>query len=93
MGIAQAIRGVTNASGIALSGELPAVHADHRYRVGEPCIELPQLRKYVDAVDSAIRPEVEDEDPPTQLLERERAAARIDPVEHVREARGAHDWS
>jgi hypothetical protein len=43
--------------------------------------DLPQLRKDVYAVDSAIRPEVEQYDFPAQRLQRQRFASRMYPVE------------
>jgi hypothetical protein len=48
-------------------------------------LELPQLRKYVNAVDSAVGPEVEEEQLPAEVGEREPAAARMNPLEIRRE--------
>jgi hypothetical protein len=43
--------------------------------------DLPQLRENVDAVDSAVRPEVEQYDFPAELLQAQRVATGMDPIE------------
>lgn len=45
--------------------------------------ELPQLREYVNAVDSPIRPEVEQDDLASQIGKPELLPARMDPVEII----------
>jgi hypothetical protein len=54
-------------------------------------LELPQLREDVKAVDSAVRPEVEQQDLSADVGEGERASAGIDPVEPRRKIGGADD--
>jgi len=46
---------------------LPAVNADYCERAAVFRFELPQLREYVDAVDSPIGPEVQKYDFPAQV--------------------------
>ena len=74
-------RRLTNALGDALGDVLAAVDADDGDVIGVFLFELPQLRKYVDAVDSAVGPEIEEEQLAAEVGEREPASPSVDPVE------------
>ena len=52
--------------------------------------ELPQLRKYVDAVDSPVGPEVQQQQLPAKIGEAEASPAGMYPVHTVREVGSAH---
>jgi hypothetical protein len=73
----------------ALGDELTRVHPDYHERVVKPLLELPDPREQVKAVDSAVRPEVEDDDLAAQVGDAERALD-VEPVEPLREFRRAH---
>ena len=62
---------------------LPAVNADYCELAAVFRFELPQLREYVDAVDSPIGPEVQKNDFPAQVGELEFFPACMNPVEVV----------
>jgi hypothetical protein len=71
---------------------LPAVHANYYQLPPILRFELPQLREYMDAVDSTIGPEIEKHDFSSKVRELEFSASRMDPVEIVRKLRGTHCW-
>jgi hypothetical protein len=50
------------------------VHSDHRNVARILPLDLPQLRKNMDAVDSTVRPEVEQDDTPAQLVKGKRVS-------------------
>src|SRR6476661_5741129 len=52
--------GIADTRRLTLGDVLAAVHADNGKRFSVSCLELPQLREHVDAVDSAVRPEIEE---------------------------------
>jgi hypothetical protein len=85
MSRAEPDRRLADAVSDALRQVLAAVHSDDRDVPRVLLLELPQLRKYVDAVDSAVRPEVEEEQLPAEVGEREATAAGVDPVHVGRE--------
>src|SRR5262245_49811192 len=61
----------------ALPRKLRAVHAhDGQSLRRVSLVPGPQLRDHVLAVDSAVRPELDEDDPPPQSLHRERAAVQ-----------------
>jgi len=61
-----------------LPEKLRGVDADDREpRLTVPLVPAPQLRDHVVAVDSAIRPELDEDDPPPESGDRERLA--VDP--------------
>ena len=64
---------------------LAAVHADDDERIREFLFELPQLRKNVNAVDSTVRPEIEQDDFSPQVEEPQRALRCVNPVQIRRE--------
>lgn len=74
-------RSLANARGFALGDIFAAVHSDDSDITGILPFDLPQLRKDVNAVDSAVSPEVEQDDFAAELRERERGTVRVDPVE------------
>ena len=84
-------RRVRDARGLAFGDELPAVHADDEQLARESALQLLQVRHDVQAVDAALRPEVEQHDAAAQIGERQRATAGVEPVEAIRERRRAHD--
>jgi hypothetical protein len=45
------------------------VHADNSNFTVESLLELPQLRKNMNAVDSTVRPEIEDHNAPAKIGE------------------------
>ena len=55
--------------------------------------ELPQLREYVDAVNSTVRPEIQKDDLSSQIRELEIVPACMNPVEIVGKFRGPHRGS
>jgi hypothetical protein len=85
-------RCVTNARRDPLGGELAAVNPDDGDRVAKPMFEFPQLRENVDAVDSAVSPEVQQEELAPEVGESESAPAGVQPVERIGEFGGAHRW-
>src|SRR5687768_10194848 len=76
---------VANARRLPLGDVLTAVHTDDGDGPGEPLLELPQLRKHMDAVDSAVGPEVEEQHLAAEIGEREAPTAGVQPVEGVGE--------
>ena len=69
---------------------LPAVNPDYYKLAVVLRFELPQLRKYVDAVDSPIGPEIQEDDFPAQIGQADFSATRMNPVEVVRKLRRPH---
>ena len=86
----ESYRRVANSVCDPLSMILPAVNADYHQLALILRFELPQLRKYVDAVDSAIRPEVQKDHFPPEFRKLEFPSARMDPVEIVGKLGSAH---
>ena len=70
---------------VAFAGELSAVDASDRDVIRISLFELPQLREYVDAVDSAVGPEVEQQEFAAKVGELKPATAGVNPVERVGE--------
>lgn len=62
---------------------LAALNSDYDKLIGILRFELPQLREYMDAVDSPIGPEVEKEDLSSQVGETKLSPASVNPVEIV----------
>jgi len=71
---------------------LAAVDADYYELLTVFRFELPQLRENMNAVDSAIGPEIEKNYLPFQGRELELAAPCVNPLEIVRKLRGSHCW-
>ena len=94
VGDAEAAGGGADVFGHALGGELARVNADY-YEVGAVFLFKPvDHRQHVDAVDSAVGPEVEQHQLAAQIGQRERLTSGVDPVEVFREGLGgvgAHD--
>ena len=55
-------RGVANPFGDAFREVLPAVHSNDNDLGFVHLLELPQLRQHMDAIDSAVCPEIEQRD-------------------------------
>jgi hypothetical protein len=77
----QTDRRFSNSVCYSLCVVLAAVNADDDELVGEFFFELPQLRKNVNAVDSTIRPEIEQHDLSPQVDEPKRLVPRMNPVQ------------
>ena len=77
----EANRGITNPFCHTLSVILAAVDAYDDQRVSKFLFELPQLRENVNAIDSTVRPEIEQDDLSSQVDEPQRLIARVNPVE------------
>jgi hypothetical protein len=69
---------------------LPAVNADYYKLAVVLPFELPQLRKYMDAVESPIGPEIQKDEFPAQVGQPEHSATRMNPVEVVGKLRRPH---
>jgi hypothetical protein len=65
------------------------VHTDDGDGLGKSLLELPQLRKHMNAVDSAVRPEVEEQHLAAEVSEREPPTTGVQPVERVGKVRGS----
>ena len=92
MGSAQPNGGIADVRGLPLRRVLAAVNANHGEIVRKLLLELPQLREDMDAVDSAIGPEVQQQHPPAKVSEREPSSAGVDPVERIGEIGSANGW-
>jgi hypothetical protein len=68
----QSLHGGAKISGHPFGRELGGMNADDDQFTGEFTFQLPQLREDVEAVDSAVGPEVEDDQLAAQVGERER---------------------
>jgi hypothetical protein len=77
---AVAFHGGGQRSRIALVLELRRVHPDHDQGVAVLLLDRAQLVQHVQAVDAAERPEVEQDDLPAQVLERQGTAAGVQPA-------------
>ena len=77
---------------VALGDELATVHTHDRQLVRKPLFELPQLREDVDAVDSAVGPEVQNRDLSTQIGDGEGSSVGVDPVETRGKVGRSNDW-
>ena len=77
---AQAIGGCGDPIGLTLARELAGVDADHGEGVGKPLVQLPDTREHVHAVDSTVRPEVQEHHSTSEHPEIERAEG-VDPIE------------
>jgi hypothetical protein len=65
---------------VPFGGELGTVDADRDQHIAVALFELPQLRKYVETVDSAVGPEIEQDELAAQVAQRQRSC-NIDPIE------------
>src|SRR5579863_5667242 len=74
-------RRLANPRRLTLGDELAAGDPDDRQLPRKPSFELPQLREYVNAIDSAVGPEVEEDDLSLPRIKGRRLTTRIDPVE------------
>lgn len=62
----------------------PAVHANDDQLRRVSSLKLPQLREYVDAVDSPIRPEIQHYHFAAQISKLEGSASSVNPVQFAR---------
>jgi hypothetical protein len=68
---------ISNPLGVILT----AVYADYSELGRKLLFQLPQLRKYVNAVDSAVCPEVEQDDFSAEIREPERPVSGVNPIQ------------
>jgi hypothetical protein len=83
----QTNRRIANPPCYSFSVVLAAVYADDDERICEFLFELPQLRKNVNAVDSTVRPEIEQDDFSPQIDQPQRMVACVNPIQVCREFR------
>jgi hypothetical protein len=76
---------LTNSGGLLFRDIFAVVNSDHDDVVWKLPLDLPQLRKNVDAVYSAIRPETQKNHLPADAFQRKGFATRMNPVETLRE--------
>jgi len=83
---------VPNSLGNALSVVLAAVNPydDKLGRVS--FFELPQLREYMNAVDSPVRPEIQERDLAAKIDEPQRSPSTVDPVQIVGKLGRPDSW-
>jgi len=81
---------VADMCAVAFAGEFSAVDANDGDVIRISLFELPQLREYVDAIDSAIGPEVEQQELAAKVGELKPATAGVNPVERVGEIGSAY---
>lgn len=74
-------RSLTNPGRIALGDIFAAMNSDDDDVVGELLFNLPQLRKNVNTVYSAVSPEIEKDHLAPQLCQCERFSTSVNPVE------------
>ena len=86
----QSQRGIPNVVGDALLGVFAAVHTDDRDPRSVSFLELPQLRKNMDAVDSAVGPEIEKEQFAAEVGERQTTSTGVHPIERIWKIGGAN---
>lgn len=89
----QSKRGVTDSARNTFGVILPAVNSNNSELDRKLLFQLPQLRKYVNAVDSPVGPEVEQGDFPAQVGEYQRPISCVDPVQIWRKLWRANTWS
>lgn len=80
----ESYRCIANSGRHPLSVILAALNSDYDKLAGIFLFELPQLREYMDAVDSAIGPEIQEYDFASQIGETKLFSACMNPVEIVR---------
>ena len=86
----ESYRRVLYARCYSLSVILAALNADDDQVGSKPRFELPQLRKYMDAVDSPISPEIEENGLSAKVDETKRLAAGVNPVDVFRKFRRSY---
>ena len=84
-----ATHGLRDGLGRLLLGKLGRVNADDGERLGVTLLQLPQLRKDMQAVNSAEGPEIEDHQPARQIGQPQRPVG-VDPGQPVRKLRRPH---
>lgn len=84
---------IANAWRDTLSVIFATMDADYYQFRFIPLFELPQLREYMDAVDSTIGPEIEQDDFPAKIGELDGPSAGMYPVDVVGKFRRSYGWS
>jgi hypothetical protein len=77
---------------LALRDIFATMHTNDDDIILVPLFDLPQLRKDVYAVDSAISPEIQEDDSAAKFRELDGFSAGIDPVETRWKFRGTDTW-
>ena len=72
---------LANPGRLALRDIFAAMHSDHDQVGRKPLFDLPQLRKDVNAVYSAVRPEIEEDNFASQTFQCEGMAIGVYPIE------------
>jgi hypothetical protein len=86
---AESVDGPTDVGRASLGGVLARMDPDDHELAGEARFQLPDTREHLQAVDSTVRPEVEQHELAAQVGESQRAI-RADPVESVAELGCVH---
>ena len=86
---AESLDGIQYARRNALGVVFPAVNTYYDERLSIPLFEFPQLRKYVNAIDSAVRPEVQQHRFLSQVRQTKGTGRRVDPFDVLRKFRSA----
>ncbi len=81
--------GIQYARRNALGVVFPAMHAYYDERLSIPLFEFPQLRKDVNAIDSAVRPEIQQHRFLSQVRQTKGTSGRVDPFDVLRKFRSA----
>lgn len=74
----------------ALCMVFATLDTDYNEFRGKPQLELPQLREYMNAVNSPIGPEIEQHNLPAEISELQCFASGVNPVDIVRKFRGPY---
>ena len=83
----EALCGLADARRLPLRDVFATVHADDHDVPRESALELPQLREDVQAIDSAVRPEIQQDHFAAEGIQRQRSPTRIYPIEVGRKRR------
>jgi hypothetical protein len=83
---------LANPGCLALCDIFAAMDTNDHDIVGVPPFDLPQLRKNVNTVDSAVRPEIQEDYSAAKFSELDAFPAGMDPVEARRKFRGTNAW-
>ena len=86
-------RRIAYATGYSLSVVFATLYANDNQVRSKPSFELPQLRKYMDAVDSPIGPEIEQYCLSSQVDQPKRLAASMNPVDVFWKFGRSYRWS
>ncbi len=87
MNSVESYRRVANAERDPFSMVLSTVNADYDQLRRKAKLELPQLREYMNAVNSPIGPEIEQHDFPSKIGKLECLSASVHPIDVIRKLR------